>query len=198
MKLPAEYYQGEDVVAIAKDLLGKLLITSIDGQFTSGVIVETEAYNGRCDRACHAFGRRTPRTEVLYKAGGLSYVYLCYGIHSLFNIATNVEGKADAVLIRAIEPVEGVEVMLKRRKMDVLKPQLTAGPGSLSEALGITTRLTGTPLSGSTIWLEDNDKTYDSDEILIGTRVGVAYAKEDALLPWRFRVKDNKWISKAK
>lgn len=199
MKLPIEYYQGEDVVAIAKDLLGKTLITYFDGCFTSGIIVETEAYNGLCDRACHAYGgRRTARTEVIYQWGGLAYVYLCYGIHSLFNIVTNVEGRADAVLVRAIEPIEGVEEMMKRRKFSVIKPQLTAGPGALSEALGIKTKHTGISLEGSQIWLQDDKRNYSSNQITIGTRVGVAYAKEDALLPWRFRVKDNIWTSKAK
>lgn len=199
MKVPEAFYQGEDVVAIARDLLGKILITNIGGVFTSGIIVETEGYNGLCDKACHAYGgRRTARTEVMYKSGGLAYVYLCYGIHSLFNIVTNKVGRADAVLIRAVEPIEGKEEMMKRRGLAQYIPQLTAGPGALSEALGIKTNHTGTSLIGNLIWLEDQNIKYDSAEVIIGPRVGVAYAQEDALLPWRFRVKDSKWTSKAK
>jgi DNA-3-methyladenine glycosylase len=197
--IPTSFYQRENVVEIARELLGKLLVTDIDGVFTSGIIVETEAYHGLKDKACHAYnGRRTPRTEVMYKAGGLAYVYLCYGIHSLFNIVTNHEGLADAVLVRAIEPMEGVEHMLRRRKMTVVEPKLTAGPGAMSEALGIKTVLTGTDLGGSKIWLEDRGVEYKQDEIVAGTRVGVAYAKEDALLPWRFSLKGNRWVSRAK
>jgi DNA-3-methyladenine glycosylase len=197
--LSKSFYQREHVVGIAKELLGKVLVTDIDGHFTSGIIVETEAYHGLNDKACHAYnGRRTPRTEVMYKAGGLAYVYLCYGIHSLFNIVTNKDGLADAVLIRAIEPIEGIATMLRRRKMTTSDPRLTAGPGAMSEALGIKTSLTGTDLCGNQIWLEDQGIEYKEEEIVIGTRVGVAYAKEDALLPWRFSVKGNKWVSKAK
>jgi DNA-3-methyladenine glycosylase len=197
--LPKSFYQRKDVVLVARELLGKVLVTNIDGVFTSGIIVETEAYHGLNDRACHAYnGRRTPRTEVMYKAGGLAYVYLCYGIHSLFNIVTNEEGLADAVLVRAIEPLEGLEHMLTRRKMTVADPKLTAGPGAMSEALGIKTQLTGTDLNGNTIWLEDHKIQYEPEGIISGTRVGVAYAKEDALLPWRFSVRGNKWVSRAK
>jgi DNA-3-methyladenine glycosylase len=130
-KIPLEFYQGVDVVAIARELLGKVLVTNIDGAITSGMIVETEAYHGLKDKACHAYnGRRTARTEVMYQSGGLAYVYLCYGIHSLFNIVTNVKDRADAVLIRAIEPLEGLEVMMERRKQAKLQPTLTAGPTS--------------------------------------------------------------------
>lgn len=196
-KIPLSFYQRDDVVQISRELLGKYLFTRIDGVVTGGIIVETEAYNGRTDRACHAFGgRRTKRTEVIYHSGGLAYVYLTYGIHHLFNIVTNVEGKADAVLIRAIEPVEGVDVMLDRRGIVKLEKRLTAGPGVLSQALGIDRDHYGVPLNGNTIWLEDRQVPLSEQQVEARPRVGIAYAEEDALLPWRFSIKNNLWVSK--
>lgn len=198
-KIPRSFYQREDVVQIARDLLGKNLVTEIEGIRTSAKIVETEAYKGSTDRACHAFNyRKTKRTEVMFEAGGVAYVYLCYGIHHLFNIITNTEGEPDAVLIRAAEPLEGVEEMLVRREMSELKSRLTAGPGSLSRALGIRKEMTGIDLSDDKIWLEDHGETIDSKLIIASPRVGIDYAGEDAKLPWRFRVKDSKWVSPAK
>jgi len=192
VKLPKGYYQSEDVVAISRDLLGKILITNI-----SGIITETEAYCGRNDKACHANNnRRTNRTEIMYHAGGSAYVYLCYGIHSLFNIVTNKEGLADAVLVRAVEPLEGIEEMLLRRNLQMAAPKLTAGPGAMSQALGITTKLYGTDLTGNKIWLED--RGIKVSEIISSARIGVSYAAEDALKPWRFTIKGNKWVSKTK
>jgi len=196
-KLPLDYYQQDDVVELARDLLGKYLFTKINGQLSSGIIVETEAYNGRTDRACHAhLNKRTPRTSIMYEAGGRAYVYLCYGIHNLFNIVTNQKDKADAVLIRAVEPVDGLDLMLERRNKSKLDKRLTAGPGSLSKALGINRSHYGELLNDSTIWLEDKNLHYSSNEIVETTRIGVDYAREDALLPWRFYVKDNPYISK--
>ena len=146
MILPESFYNRKDVVKIARELLGKILVTEF-GVRTSGIIVETEAYAGITDKASHAYGgRRTGRTEVMYSPGGTAYVYLCYGIHHLFNVVTNIEGIPHAVLIRAIEPVEGIETMLERRGKTKLSPSLTAGPGALSQALGISTALTGTSL----------------------------------------------------
>lgn len=199
MKITKEFYENEDVVDVAKQLLGKLLCTNIDGVFTSGKIVETEAYCGATDKACHAhLNRRTKRTEIMFGEGGHAYVYLCYGIHALFNIVTNKKGSADAVLIRAIEPVDGIEAMLERRKMDKTAYRLTAGPGILSQALGIDTSHYGTDLAGNLIWLEDHKVIVDNNEIISSARVGIDYAGEDALLPWRFRIRGNKWCSKAK
>jgi len=138
MKLPATYYHNPDVVALSRDLIGKYLFTCIDGVITGGYIVETEAYNGVIDRASHAYGNRlTPRTKTMYQAGGVAYVYLCYGIHEMFNIVTNVEGNPNAILIRAIQPTEGLEAMQVRRNMPVVKPTITMGPVSVAKALGI-------------------------------------------------------------
>src|SRR5690606_7370578 len=124
--------------------------------------------------------------------------YLCYGIHYLFNITTNIKDKADAVLVRAIEPVEGIDVMLKRRNLQVVKPQLTAGPGVLTQALGINKRHYGADLSGSEVWIEDRNIILMEEDVVACPRIGVAYAEEDALLPWRFYIKGNKFVSKIK
>lgn len=197
-KLPQAFYEKDDVVQISRDLLGKYLFTNVDGIVTGGMIVETEAYNGRCDKACHAFNKKTKRTAIIYDEGGKAYVYLCYGIHYLFNVTTNVEGKADAILVRGIEPVEGLDIMLERRNMQKILPRLTAGPGVLSQALGISKEQYGEPLTGESIWIEDRGVELSESEIRVSKRIGVDYAGEDALLPWRFYIKDNKWVSKVK
>ncbi|MEQ9425963.1 MAG: DNA-3-methyladenine glycosylase [Cyclobacteriaceae bacterium] len=199
MKLSKDFYLKSDVAEVARALLGKFLVTNINDHLTTGIIVETEAYSGRNDKACHANnGRRTKRTEIMFLEGGKSYVYLCYGIHHLFNVTTNVDGLADAVLIRAIEPVEGVEIMMDRRKKKSLQPSLTAGPGSMAQALGITTKLYGADLLGEEIWIEDRGVSFSIDDMIACPRVGVAYAEEDAHRPWRFAVRDNLWVSKSK
>lgn len=201
MQLPKEFYLRDDVVEIAKDLLGKFLITEIDGERTVGKIVETEAYRAPEDKASHAYNnRRTARTEVMFGEGGRVYVYLCYGIHHLFNVVTNVENIAHAVLIRALEPVENEEVMLLRRGMSILKPNLTAGPGALSQAMGITTFYSGIDLTSdaSLIQIEDAGVRIEASEMIASPRVGVGYAQEWAAIPWRFRVKNSIWTSKAK
>ncbi len=197
--LPLNFYLRNNVVQIARELIGKALCTCIDGHLAKGIIVETEAYCGATDQACHAYGgRRTRRTETMFGTGGKAYVYLCYGIHHLFNIVTNVEGQADAVLIRAVEPLVGLDNMLRRRGIAKAVPGLTAGPGSLSKALGITTFHNGTKLDGVDIWLENPGQAVPDSDVLASPRVGVGYAGEDALLPWRFRRKGNPWCSKAK
>lgn len=196
--LPQSLYLEGDVVHISKKLLGRIIVTNIDNHLTCSRIVETEAYDGRMDKACHAYpNRKTPRTEVMFKEGGRSYVYLCYGIHYLFNIVTHAENEPNAVLLRAVEPIMGVEIMVNRRK---IKSQinLTNGPGKLASALGITRNLNDVVLydAGSPIWLgEEKDKEYQP-EIIQTTRIGVDYAEEDALLPWRFYIKDNPYISR--
>ncbi|MEP1033731.1 DNA-3-methyladenine glycosylase [Ekhidna sp.] len=192
-KLPRSFYQKPDVVQIAKDLLGKVLVTQIDGYFTAGKIVETEAYCGRGDKACHANGKRSPRTEIMYGEGGRAYVYLCYGIHHLFNVVTNVEGKADAVLIRALEPIQGIDIMKERRNFT--KAKLTSGPGTLSQAMGIHVKMTGEDLCDNQIWIVGSSPK-EKVEILSDTRIGVEYAEEDALKPWRFIIADSKFVSK--
>ncbi|AKQ44517.1 3-methyladenine DNA glycosylase [Rufibacter radiotolerans] len=198
-KLPDAFFARPDVVTIAQELIGKYFFTSFDGILTGGMVVETEAYSGDNDAACHAhLGRRTKRTQIMYEHGGVAYVYLIYGIYSLFNIVTNTEGTADAVLIRAIEPTEGLEEMKLRRGLDKIETRLTAGPGLVTQALGISTHHNGTHLQGSEIWFEDHGKVIPEEEIVAGPRVGVAYAGADALLPWRFSLKGSKWVSKAK
>jgi len=196
-KLPDEFYTGTDVTDIAVQLLGKQLFTRINGELTGGIIVETEAYNGITDKASHAYGGRlTNRTKTMYETGGKAYVYLCYGIHYLFNVVTGPKDTPHAVLIRGIEPVVGLDVMLCRRNMSTLKPGVSAGPGTLSQALGISKELNGSNLTGNEIWIEDNGLTIPSDEVVSGNRIGVAYAEEDAFLPWRYYIKGNKFVSK--
>ena len=199
MILPESFYTRKDVVKIAKELLGKVLVTKFDGITTSGIIVETEAYGGIGDKASHASGgRRTARTEIMYANGGTAYVYLCYGIHHLFNVVTNVKDTPHAILIRGIEPLEGIDEMLNRRGKEQLSPSLTAGPGALSVALGIHTWHSGYSLSGPEIQIEDRGIKVSARNIAAGTRVGVAYAQEDALLPYRFSIRGNKYVSKGK
>lgn len=197
-KLPPSFYQGNDVVKIAQELVGKVLCTKInEDPVTCGIITETEAYTGRGDKASHANnGTRTNRTEIMYQPGGVAYIYLCYGIHHLFNVVTNVAEKADAVLVRAIEPVDGIETMLLRRDTQKATPALTAGPGRLTQALGISTKLDGTDLTGDTIWIEDRGIAFSEPEIAVTKRIGVDYAEEDAALPWRFYPKKSKWVSR--
>jgi DNA-3-methyladenine glycosylase len=185
-KLERSFYQQEDVVVLAQRLLGKVLVTEIGGVRTSGIIMETEAYAGERDRASHAFGgRRTKRVEPMYGPGGHAYVYLCYGIHHLFNVVTNEAGVPHAVLVRGIVPVEGRSMMAARRAP--AKPT-TAGPGTLSQALGIHSRHSGIDLCGDTIWIEDRSIRVPSSAVIRGPRIGVDYAGADALLPYRFLV----------
>lgn len=197
MKLPLDFYTHSDVLSITRDLLGKYLFTRIDGIVTGGYIVEAEAYNGIIDKASHAFGnRRTPRTETMYQHGGISYVYLCYGIHEMFNVVTSTEGEPHAVLIRAIVPTDGIEEMLLRRNMSVLKPNITMGPGSVAKALGISRKINTFSLTGDTIWIEDRGLAFTDDEVKAVPRVGVDYAGADALLPYRLFVKGCPYVSK--
>lgn len=196
-KLPVRFYRQQDVVGVAKALLGKKLCTQTGDEYTSAIIVETEAYNGVTDRASHAYGgRRTGRTEVMYAKGGISYVYLCYGIHYLFNVITAAEDDPLAVLIRAVEPVEGIDIMLRRRKMERPGPRLTAGPGLVTQALGIGKAHDGLSLLGDQVWIEDTGATLLPEDIVSTTRVGVDYAGDDALLPYRFYIRDNPYVSK--
>ena len=193
-RLTADFYQRGDVVQIARELLGKVLVTEFEGQRTAGRITETEAYRAPDDRACHAYNnRRTARTEVMFHVGGLAYIYLCYGIHHLFNVVTGPEDVAQAVLIRAIEPLEGLELMRERRNMKEQTTQsddrrLCAGPGTLSQALGLHTDFTGQSLlaADSPIWIEASAELKMEQEIAAGPRIGVGYAGECAAWPWRF------------
>jgi len=191
MKLKKSFYLTEDVVALAKSLLGKYIYTNIDNKgITSGIITETEAYAGVIDKASHAFGnRRTTRTEIMYLEGGVAYVYLCYGIHSLFNIVTNKKDIPHAVLIRGIKPVDGIPIMLERCKKKSITDKSGIGPGNVTKLLGIHYSHTGLSLQGNDIWLEDKNIKIQEKNIIVGTRVGVDYAGEDAKLPYRFQIK---------
>lgn len=185
--LPLSYYQNSDTLFLAKDLIGKYLITSFNGIITGGMIVETEAYLGANDRACHAYNmRKTKRNEAMYSAGGIAYIYLCYGMHSLFNIVTHKENEPHAILIRAIIPEIGLTHMVKRRKKKLITT-LTCGPGSLTQALGISTLQNKLSLIGNTIWLED--RGCKVNDILTTPRIGIDYAGEDVSKPWRFVLK---------
>jgi len=189
-KLTKSFYQREDVVMIARELLGKHLFTQFDGKLTGGIIIETEAYAGIIDRASHAYGgRRTQRTEIMFAEGGTAYVYQCYGIHSLFNVVTNKRNIPHAILIRALHPTHGVETILKRRKKKTLNDKVAGGPGTVSQALGIHYSHTGLSLQSDKIWIEDHKITIDPTKIIVGKRIGVEYSGEDALLPYRFILK---------
>lgn len=195
--LPLSFYARPDVETIARQLLGKVLYTCFDGQKTAAVIVETEAYSGENDRACHSciYGK-TKRTEVMFGRPGAAYVYLCYGIHHLFNVVTNTAGKADAVLIRAAEPLEGIDIMRQRRNKTSQDASLCSGPGNLSKALGITTAAYGTDLTGETISIRNPGSRILPSQIAAVPRVGVHYAGDDALLLRRFYIKNNPNVSK--
>ena len=195
-KIPKRFYQRDDVVLISKELIGKILVTLFEGKLTAGRIVETEAYNGIDDKASHAWNnRRTNRTEVMYANGGVAYVYLCYGIHHLFNVVTNIRDIPNAILIRAIEPLAGVDVMLQRTGKLKAGIDLTRGPGNVSKALGIHTSHTGSNLNDDTLYIAEDDFTYNDDFIIATPRIGVDYAGEDAFLPYRFIVKNNLYVS---
>ena len=197
MKLPESYYHNTDVVALSKDLIGKYLFTCIDGVVTGGYIVETEAYNGAVDKASHAYGnKKTKRTEVMFRQGGIIYVYLCYGIHEMLNIVTSSDGHAQAILVRAINPTDGIDIMLRRRNMLALKPNITMGPGSVAKALGISRKINAFSLQSGTIWIEDRGLILPDEGIAAVPRIGVSYAAEDALLAYRFFVKGNPYVSK--
>jgi DNA-3-methyladenine glycosylase len=195
-KLDPSFYQLEDVVTLAKLLLGKLLVTHFDGELTSGIIVETEAYRGPVDKASHAYGnRRTGRTEIMFASGGSAYVYLCYGIHHLFNVVSGSAGVPHAILIRAIEPFEGKDIMLQRSGKKKWDNSIGSGPGNVTKALGIHTRHSGTSLLGGEIFIADNDISFQDTEIVSTPRIGVDYAGEDAALHYRFVVKGHPNVS---
>jgi DNA-3-methyladenine glycosylase len=191
MKLDRSFYLRNDVVQISRELLGKVLCSRVNGAVTKAVITETEAYAGIGDKASHAWGgRRTKRTEPMFGEGGVAYVYLCYGIHHLFNVVTAGAGTPHAILVRAGAPLEGETLMKRRRGPQATNKTLLSGPGSLARALGITTRATGTDLLGARIWIEDRGIHVNQERIEIGPRIGVAYAAEDAARPYRFVVRE--------
>lgn len=195
--LPREFYTRTDVVQVARELLGKVLYTSFNNEITCGIIIETEAYAGVIDKASHAYNnRRTARTEIMYREGGCAYVYLCYGVHSLFNIVTSIQDDPHAVLIRAIQPLHGIDIMKDRKGKVNLLPRDGIGPGNITKLLGIHVIHSGLSLcnnldSEKGIWLQDEGIQVLDSEVKAGPRIGVDYAGEDALLPYRFQ-----WIKK--
>ncbi len=187
---------GKDVLYIARELLGKIIVTNIDDIHTSARIVETEAYIAITDKASHSYnGRRTNRNEHMYATGGISYVYICYGMHHLFNVVTNEKEIPDAVLIRGAEPVNGIDAMLKRTGKRKLDNTLTRGPGNMSRALGISKIHSGIDLRGREIFLADDGFVLSANDIGASKRIGIDGAGEDALLPYRFYIKGNKYVS---
>lgn len=196
MKLPESFYKRTNVVKVARDLLGKGVFTKTGRVITGGIIVETEAYSWK-ERGCHAFGgKMTNRNSIMFSKGGHAYVYLCYGLHHLFNVVTNLENAAEAVLVRAIEPIEGESFMAARRSGVMNRYQLTSGPGRLTKALGIDRKWNGKSLLDSEIWIEDTGLKILNANIQTGPRIGIDYAGEDAKLPWRFTIKGSLWLSK--
>lgn len=196
LKLGKEFYDRTDVLQIAKELLGKILVTNFNKKLTAARIVETEAYNGAVDKASHAYGnRRTARTEIMFGVGGTAYVYLCYGIHHLFNVVTNAKNVPHAVLIRAAEPVHGFDTMLARTGKISVDATLTKGPGNVSKALGISTEHTGLNLLSKKIFIIDDGYTSHQKIVHASPRIGVDYAEEDALLHYRFYIKGNVFVS---
>lgn len=194
-KLPLSFYLRDDVLTIAKELLGKVLVTNWDGKLTSGRIVETEAYAGETDRASHASKGRTQRTEVMFGSGGRAYVYLCYGIHQMFNIVTSKEGEPHAILIRAIEPIEGKEIMLKRTGKKTLDGTITSGPGRVGKALGFHTSQCGLLLTGNELYIADDGYKVKEEDIVASPRIGVDYAGDHAEWHYRFYLKHSNYVS---
>ena len=195
-KIPLSFYSRKDVVSIAKELIGKIIVTNFDGHITSGRIVETEAYVALTDKASHSFGgKRTARNEHMYAAAGTAYVYICYGLHQMMNIVTNDKDIPDAILIRAVEPIEGIDIMLKRTGKKALDKTLTRGPGNVGKALGIFKHHSGNHLLGNKIYLMDDATKIPTEQIGTSERIGVESAGADALLPYRFYLKGNKYVS---
>ncbi|MBT1709684.1 DNA-3-methyladenine glycosylase [Fulvivirgaceae bacterium PWU5] len=196
MRLTQEFYERDNVVKIARELLGKVLYTQQNGIPTAGMIVETEAYSWK-ERGCHAYeGRKTARNAIMFETGGSAYVYLCYGMHHLFNVTTNQAGTAEAVLVRALEPTVGLPEMQIRRGALKNLFHLTSGPGKLTRAMGIDRKLNGKSLLEHEVWLEDSGERITPARIEVSPRIGIDYAGEDARLPWRFTIKGNRWVSK--
>lgn len=196
IKVPRQFYTRDDTLQVARDLLGKILVVPTGtGERVSGAIVETEAYLGAIDKAAHSYGnRRTPRTEMMFAEGGTVYIFFIYGMYFQFNIVAGAVDSPHAILIRAVAPVEGIEIMRERRGQ-MKDANLTSGPGKLCIAFGIDKTFNGENLLGERVWLEDGEPFTDA-QIASGKRIGIAYAQEFAEKPWRFWVKDNLFVSR--
>ena len=195
-KLPISFYKRKDVVIVARELIGKVVVTNLDGLITSGRIVETEAYVAHIDKASHSFGgRRTAKNEHMYATAATAYVYICYGMHQMLNVVTNDKDIPDAVLIRAIEPLEGIDIMLKRTGKPKMDFTLTRGPGNVGKALGIFKKHSGSHLLDEEIYLADDGFKTKDIEIGISKRIGVESAFPDSELPYRFYIRGNKYVS---
>ncbi len=199
-KLSRSFY-GRDSVTVARELLGKVLVHKTGGQELRAMIVETEAYGGIPDKAAHSYGgKKTPRTKIMFGDPGFSYVYLIYGIYNCFNIVVAKEGDPQAVLIRALEPLEGLENMAINRYNKGYKELsqkqiygLTNGPGKLCMAMNIDRSLNGEDLSQDTLYLEARKE--EEQKIVEAKRIGIDYAQEAKDYPWRFYLKDNPFVS---
>lgn len=194
-KLLPSFYLRNDVVKISRELLGKVLVTNWNNEYTSGRIVETEAYAGEIDRASHASKGKTARTSVIFEEGGTAYVYLCYGIHEMFNIVTSKAGIPHAILIRAVEPIDGIDIMLQRTGKKKLDETLTRGPGNVGKALGFHRSQCGISLQSDELYVADDGYKLDKNLIVASPRIGVAYAGDHALWDYRFYIKGNKFVS---
>jgi DNA-3-methyladenine glycosylase len=193
-KIKEEFYVRPNVAQLARELLGKALFTEVNNVVTGGIIVETEAYS-HTEKGCHAFKGQTPRNSVMFNRGGVAYVYLVYGMHHMFNVVTNYKNEAEAVLIRALAPVVGIETMMERVKAKS-SARVTSGPGKLCKALAIDRQFNGLSLLGNRVWLEDIGNTISDQVVMSAPRIGIDYAGDDALLPWRFYLNDSPWVSK--
>ena len=195
-KLSLEFYRRNDVIQIAKELRGKIVVTNVEGIITSGRIVETEAYVAFVDKASHAYnGKRTLRNEAMYASAGAVYVYICYGMHNMLNVVTNDLNIPDAILIRALEPIKGIDDMLVRTGKKVFNNTLTKGPGNVAKAMGITKTMSGLMLGNNQINIYDDQFLIPNNKIGISRRIGIDGAGVDALLPYRFYISGNEFVS---
>ncbi len=198
MVLPRRFYERDPLV-VAQELLGKIVVHETSEGVTSGRVVETEAYLGPEDKASHAFGNlRTKRTQTQFGPKGHAYIYLIYGMYYCFNVTSGaVSGKPEAVLFRALEPLEGVELMMKRRpRAKGKKENLANGPGKLCQALGLTKVQNGADLTVPPFYIEDDGFAVSRDGVVQTTRIGVDYADDWKHKPWRFYIKGNSFVSK--
>ncbi|MGY3053506.1 DNA-3-methyladenine glycosylase [Pedobacter sp. UYEF25] len=195
MKLNEAFYGREDTIEMARELIGKFVYTNLDGQKTGGMIVETEAYMGVTDSSCHSFNnRKSIKNASMFNKGGVAYMYICYGIHDMLNIVTGAEGDSQVILIRAIEPTIGIDVM-KGRRGDIPINRLAKGPGSLAKALGLNKSFDNASLLGNTLWIEDQEVNIVDADIVTSARIGLGCPEPYLSVPWRFFLKGNKFVS---